>query len=58
VLQGGERRGPLNHGARRAVDPVNFVIPKQIWAVEHPERFYPTIDVAWQEEHLAAEHGA
>jgi hypothetical protein len=37
----------------RALDPGNFVIRKQIWAVEHPEKFYPQIDLAWQKELLA-----
>jgi len=30
------------------VDPGNFTIRKQIWSVEHPEKFYLTIDFAWQ----------
>ena len=38
-------------------DPNNFVIRKQIWAAEHPEHFYPTIDFAWQKEQLARERG-
>ena len=37
------------------LDPENFTIRKQIWAVEHPEKFFPTIDFAWQQEQLAAE---
>ena len=37
------------------LDPENFTIRKQIWAVEHPEKFYPTIDFDWQQEQLAAE---
>jgi len=37
----------------RALDPGNFVTRKQIWAVEHPEKFYPEIDLAWQKELLA-----
>lgn len=37
------------------LDPRDFTVRKQIWAVEHPERFYPTIDVAWQGPQLAAE---
>jgi hypothetical protein len=41
-----------------AHDPDNFVIRKQIWAIEHPERFYPTIDWAWQREQLASERAA
>ena len=37
------------------VDPGNYTIRKQIWAVEHPERFYPAIDFAWQDPQLDAE---
>jgi tetratricopeptide (TPR) repeat protein len=38
-----------------AHDPANFTIRKQIWRLEHPERFYPEIDLAWQQEQLARE---
>ncbi len=37
------------------LDPANFTIRKQIWVAEHPEKFFPTIDFAWQQEQLAAE---
>ncbi len=37
------------------LDPENFTIRKQIWAAEHPEKFFPEIDVAWQQEQLARE---
>jgi hypothetical protein len=42
---------------RRALelDPENFVIRSQIWAAEHPERFWPTVDRAWQERQLQKE---
>ena len=36
-------------------DPQNFTIRKQIWVAEHPKKFFPTIDFAWQQEQLAAE---
>lgn len=36
-------------------DPDNFTVRKQIWIVEHPEKFHPTIDFAWQKEQLARE---
>jgi tetratricopeptide (TPR) repeat protein len=39
----------------RELDPPNFTVRKQIWMVEHPERFYPTIDSAWQKEQLVLE---
>jgi hypothetical protein len=42
---------------RRALDldPDNFLIRSQIWVVEHPERFYPTVDLEWQELQLIKE---
>ncbi len=36
-------------------DPENLVIRKQIWALEHPDRFHPTIDWDWQRDQLAHE---
>lgn len=38
-----------------ALDPDNFVIRSQIWALEHPERFYPAVDRDWQELQLLKE---
>jgi hypothetical protein len=38
-----------------ALDPDNFVIRSQIWAVEHPEHFYPAVDRDWQELQLLKE---
>jgi tetratricopeptide (TPR) repeat protein len=38
-----------------ALDPPNFTVRKQIWMVEHPDKFYPTIDFNWQREQLARE---
>lgn len=37
------------------VDPDNFVIRSQIWAVEHPEHFYPAVDREWQKLQLLKE---
>ncbi len=39
---------------RRAwhLDPGNFIIRKQIWAVGAPDKFYPRIDFDWQKERL------
>jgi peroxiredoxin len=37
------------------IDPANFVIRSQIWALEHPERFWPTVDREWQEQQLLRE---
>ena len=36
-----------------AVEPDNFNIRKQIWAVEHPDKFYDgKVDYAWQREQM------
>lgn len=37
------------------LDPDNFVIRSQIWAVEHPEHFWPAVDREWQELQLLRE---
>jgi len=52
-----DRRSDAVATWRRAlqVDPDNFVIRSQIWAVEHPEHFYPVVDRAWQEQQLLKE---
>lgn len=36
-------------------DTDNFTIRKQIWVLEHPDKFAPTIDFDWQKVQLAAE---
>ena len=39
-----------------ALDPKNWIIHKQIWAVEHPDKFYDgNVDYGWQEAQLEAE---
>lgn len=39
-----------------ALDPKNWIIHKQIWAVEHPDKFYDgNVDYAWQKAQLEAE---
>ena len=36
------------------LEPDNYVIRKQIWAVEHPDRFYDgDVDYDWQREQMA-----
>ena len=36
-----------------ALDPDNYIIRKQIWAVENPERFYDgAVDYDWQREQM------
>jgi hypothetical protein len=37
------------------LDPDNFLIRSQIWAVEHPEHFWPAVDREWQELQLLKE---
>ena len=39
----------------RAVEPDNWIIRKQIWSIEHPEQFYPTIHTDWQKEQIKKE---
>ncbi|HJN13890.1 MAG TPA: tetratricopeptide repeat protein [Armatimonadota bacterium] len=40
------------------LDPDNWIIHKQIWAVEHPEAFYEgSVDYGWQKQELAKESG-
>jgi hypothetical protein len=37
-----------------ALDPDNYIIRKQIWAVENPDRFYTgDVDYDWQREQTA-----
>jgi hypothetical protein len=36
-----------------AIEPDNFNIRKQIWAIEHPDKFYDDkVDYAWQREQM------
>ena len=55
-LQKGDKPAAARHWRKAlSLDPNNFVIRKQIWALEHPEQFYPKINFDWQREQLAAE---
>ena len=39
-----------------ALDPKNWIIHKQIWAVEHPDKFYDgNVDYGWQKAQLKSE---
>ncbi|MYA71140.1 tetratricopeptide repeat protein [Candidatus Poribacteria bacterium] len=39
-----------------ALDPKNWIIHKQIWAVEHPDKFYDgDVDYGWQKTQLETE---
>jgi tetratricopeptide (TPR) repeat protein len=56
LYQLGDRDGALHWWrTARERDPANFTVRKQIWRVEHPEKFYPTIDPDWQREQLVKE---
>ncbi len=35
--------------------PSNWIIRKQIWALEAPEQFYPSINYEWQQEQIRRE---
>ncbi len=37
------------------LEPDNWVIRKQIWAVEHPDQFYPAINIEWQRDEVKKE---
>jgi len=40
-----------------ALDPKNWIIHKQIWAVEHPDKFYDgNVDYGWQKAQLESEN--
>ena len=37
-----------------ALEPANWIVRKQIWAVENPDRFYDgSVDFDWQKEQIA-----
>jgi tetratricopeptide (TPR) repeat protein len=56
LYQQGDTQGALHWWrVARERDPANFTVRKQIWRVEHPEKFYPTIDADWQREQLVKE---
>ncbi|MEW6303447.1 MAG: hypothetical protein AB1705_08260 [Verrucomicrobiota bacterium] len=62
VLLHQKRTGPALAKLKqsRDRDPENWRIRKQIWAIEHPDKFYttPSPDYAWQKEELAREKKA
>ena len=59
LLEAGQRdEGVAAWREALRLDPGNFTIRKQIWSVEHPDKFYPTIDFTWQGVQLTAEREA
>ncbi len=56
LLEVGQREAAVAEGREALrIDPGNFTVRKQVWSAEHPEKFYPTIDFAWQAVQLEAE---
>jgi tetratricopeptide (TPR) repeat protein len=56
ALQKGDKKAAARDWRKALeLDPKNFVIRKQIWALEHPEQFYPKINPAWQRAQMAQE---
>lgn len=37
------------------IDPDNFLIRKQRWYIQYPEKFTPSIDIEWQQAKLEQE---
>ena len=61
LLHQNERDGALAKlKAARDLDPENWRIHKQIWAIEHPDKFYTgeSPDFGWQKEELRREKQA
>jgi len=54
---GGDVQGALAQlKAARSLDQENWLVRKQIWALEHPDRFYNgRVDFDWQREQLKRE---
>jgi len=57
LQEGGDVQGALAQlKAARSLDQDNWLIRKQIWALEHPDRFYNgRVDFDWQREQLKRE---
>ncbi len=59
LLKSGKKQEAMEEWRKAlALDPHNWIIHKQIWAVEHPEKFYEgAVDYQWQKAQLAEEKG-
>jgi tetratricopeptide (TPR) repeat protein len=57
LQQGGKEAALVKLKQARDLDPGNWRIRKQIWAIEHPDKYYadPSPDYGWQKEELARE---
>ncbi|MFQ6042503.1 MAG: hypothetical protein ACE5PV_16740 [Candidatus Poribacteria bacterium] len=57
LLERGKRAEAITELKRASrLDPQNWIIRKQLWAIEHPEAFYEgDVDYGWQKEQQARE---
>lgn len=57
LLEDGKKAEAMAEWRKALVlDPQNWIIHKQIWAVEHPDKFYEGgVDYGWQKAQLEAE---
>ena len=57
LLEKGKRVDAITELKRAfRLDPQNWIIRKQLWAIEHPEAFYEgDVDYGWQKEQQARE---
>jgi tetratricopeptide (TPR) repeat protein len=57
LLEGGKKEEAMAEWRKAlALDPKNWIIHKQIWVVEHPDKFYDgDVDYGWQKAQLEAE---
>ena len=57
LLEGGKKQEAIAEWRKAlALDPQNWIIHKQIWAVEHPDKFYKgNVDYGWQKAQLEGE---
>lgn len=57
LLEAGKKQEAMAEWRKAlALDPQNWIIHKQIWAVEHPDKFYNgSVDYGWQKTQLEVE---
>lgn len=57
LLEAGKKQEAMAEWRKAlALDPQNWIIHKQIWAVEHPDKFYEgDVDYGWQQTELERE---
>ncbi len=57
LLETGKKQEAMDEWRKAlALDPQNWIIHKQIWAVEHPDKFYNgDVDYGWQKTQLESE---